>query len=88
MSVHKLAPKPPAPRPVYIRLPRPHDRCPYTGLSRSGMTDVCVPGKNNNFKPPVRSIYVKKEPTAKRAVRLVDFQSLLNYLAGHSDAVH
>jgi hypothetical protein len=57
-------------------------------LSRGGMSDVSVPGKNNNFKPPVRSIYVKKDPTAKRAVRLVDFQSLLDYLASHSDAVN
>jgi hypothetical protein len=52
------------------------------------MADVSVPGKNNNFKPPVKSIYVKKDPTAKRAVRLVNFQSLLDYLAGHSDAVN
>jgi hypothetical protein len=79
---------PETPRPIYIRLPRPHDRCPHTGLSRSGMTDLCVPGKNNNFKPPVKSLYLKKDPTVKRAVRLVDFQSLLDYLAGHSDAVN
>ena len=52
------------------------------------MTDLCVPGRNNNFKPPVRSIYVKKDPTAKRAVRLVDFESLLDYLASHSNAVN
>jgi hypothetical protein len=66
--------------PVYIRLPHPITRCPYTGMSRAGLADISVPNKANNFKPPVRSIYLKKDPTVKRAVRLIDYRSLMNYL--------
>jgi len=67
-------------RPIFIRLPAPKSRCPYTGLSRSGLADLCVPNKTNNFRPPVRSIYLKKYKYAKRAARLIDFESLVSWL--------
>jgi hypothetical protein len=67
-------------QPTYIRLPPPRGRCPYTGLSRSGLADICVPNKSNNFRPPVRSIFLRKGEFAKHGVRLIDFSSLMNYL--------
>jgi hypothetical protein len=71
--------KPPA-HPIYIRLPAPGQRCPFTSMSRSGLADKCVPNKSNNFKPPVRSVYLKANKHSKRGVRLIDFQSLMNYI--------
>ena len=67
-------------RPVFIRLPAPKGRCPYTGLSRSALADLCVPSKANRFKPPVKSIAPKRRKDAKRAARLIDFESLMAYL--------
>jgi hypothetical protein len=39
-----------------------------------------VPGKPNGFRPPVKSIALKKRKDAKRAARLIVFESLLSYL--------
>jgi hypothetical protein len=67
-------------RPIYIRLPRPREHCPYTGMSRSGLADICVANKANGFRPPVRSIYLKKNKYAKRGIRLIEYASLMKYL--------
>jgi hypothetical protein len=66
-------------RPIYVRLPARKARCPYTGLSRSGLADLCVPSKNNNFRASVKSFRLKRKGD-KRAVRLIVFESLINYL--------
>ena len=49
-------------------------------MSRSALADKCVPNKSNNFKPPVRSVYLKANKHSKRGIRLVDYASLMNYL--------
>jgi hypothetical protein len=67
-------------RPIYIRLPAPGSRCPWTGLSRSALADLCVPSKANRFRPPVKSIAPKKHKDAERAMRLIVFESLISYL--------
>jgi hypothetical protein len=67
-------------RPLYIRLPAPRSRCPYTGMSRSALADRCVPGKANDFRPPVKSIVLKINKYAKRGIRLIDYASLMKYL--------
>ena len=66
--------------PTYIRLPAAGQRCPYTSMSRSALADKCVPNKSNDFKPPVRSVYLKANKHSKRGIRLVDYASLMNYL--------
>jgi hypothetical protein len=66
--------------PVYLRLPREGARCPYTDLPRSTLKDFCVPTKANNFRPPVKSISLKKSKYAKRGIRLIDYASLMKYL--------
>ena len=64
--------------PEFIRLPKPCARCPYTGLSRSGMNNLVLPTKANNFRPPVRSVSLRKRGQLK-AVRLIVYESLLGY---------
>jgi hypothetical protein len=70
-----------AAEPVYMRLPPPRARCPRTGLSRTFLADLCVPNKHNGFKPPVRSIFLKLTKHGKRGIRLIDYKSLMDYLA-------
>ena len=72
-------------RPIYIRLPAAGERCPYTGLSRSGLADVCVANKANNFRPPVKSFRLRRKGD-KRAVRLIVFESLMSYLRQFEEA--
>ena len=60
--------------PIYIRLPKNKERCPYTGLSRSGLNSLIL-GPN----PPVRSVPSCMK-YAKRGARLIDLLSLLRYL--------
>jgi hypothetical protein len=66
-------------RPEYIRLPKPYERCRLTGLSRSTLAELAVPCKENNFTPPVKSVLIRKRG-AQRGIRLVRFDSLLDYL--------
>jgi hypothetical protein len=66
-------------RPIYIRLPAPRSRCPWTGYSRSALADLCVANKANDFRPPIKSFRVRRKGD-KRAIRLIVFESLLSYL--------
>jgi len=50
-------------------------------LSRSFLADLCVPNKNNDFKPPVRSIFLKRMKHGRRGIRVIDYKSLMDYLA-------
>lgn len=64
-------------RPEFIRIPRPGTTCPYTGLSRSCFFEVIADGK-------VRSFSLRKRGRA-RGVRLVELQSLIDYIRRHED---
>jgi hypothetical protein len=66
-------------RPEFIRLPKPGDRCRLTGLSRSTLAELTVPCPANGHRPPVKSLVVKKRG-ATRGIRLINFDSLLDYL--------
>jgi hypothetical protein len=57
----------------WIRLPKPGEHEPNTGLTRSVLTRLCVEGK-------VKSISLK-EPGKARGCRLVNLPSLVSYLA-------
>jgi hypothetical protein len=70
--------------PEFIRLPKPGLLCPYTGLSRSKMNELILPNPHNNFKPPVRSICLRNRGK-KKAVRLIVFESLMEYLRSFAD---
>ena len=69
-------------RPEFIRLPKPGTSDPWTGLSRSVLNQLVLPCKENDFRPPVRSSTLRRRGTTK-GVRLVDFQSLVNYINAH-----
>jgi hypothetical protein len=44
------------------------------------MNELVLPCKTNNFKPPVKSVSLKEKHQI-RGVRLISFDSLLNYLS-------
>jgi hypothetical protein len=78
---------PPAPadlgasqKPEWVRLPAPRERCPITGLSRTTMTELVVPGPANEHRPPVKSVVIRKRG-ATRGIRLISYDSLMNHLA-------
>jgi len=66
-------------RPEYIRLPRPGDRCRLSSLSRSTLAELSVPCPANDYRPPVKSLVIKKRG-ATRGIRLINYDSLLDYL--------
>jgi hypothetical protein len=66
----------------YLRLPKPGERCPVSGLSRSKLNQLILGTARNNFRPPVASRKVT-EPGATRGVRLIVRASLLKYLASN-----
>lgn len=67
--------------PEFIRLPKPGQHEPWTGLTRSCLNSLVLPTRENNFRPPVKSISLRKPGTA-RGVRLIHLQSLMDYLNG------
>ena len=69
-------------RPEFIRLPQPGKRCPYTGLSRSGLNNLILPCALNGHRPPVRSVCLRPRG-AVRGTRLICYDSLMGYLRGH-----
>lgn len=66
-------------KPEYLRLPKPYERCRFTGLSRPSLEELCIPSERNDFRPPVKSLLLKRRH-AMRGIRLVNFASLLDYL--------
>jgi hypothetical protein len=65
--------------PEFLRLPKSGERCPVTGMSRSSLNLLILPGEDNNFNPPVRSISLRKRGQI-RATRLIVCKSLIDYL--------
>lgn len=61
------------------RLPRPNERCSYSGLSRSKLYELITPSEENGFRPPVKSI-VLKSSGKERGVRLYSKSSYEEYL--------
>lgn len=70
-------------KPEWLRLPAPGGRCPYTGLSRSTLYELTIPGPANEGIPPVKSVVLRKRG-ALRGIRLINYDSLMSYLAGLS----
>ena len=68
----------PFPSPTFLRLPAGAERCPWTGLTRGYLHDLCVPCARNNFTPPVESHLVGR---GRRGVRLICFRGLAAHLA-------
>ena len=67
-------------KPEWLRLPPPGGRCPFTGLSRSTLNELTIPGPANEGCPPVKSVVLRKR-SALRGIRLISYDSLMGYLA-------
>ena len=74
----------PRPVPEFIRVPTV-GACPDTGLCRSKLYELVSPDEDNGFKPPVKSVSLRK-PGQTKGTRLIVLQSLLDYLRGEVEA--
>lgn len=63
----------------WIRLPQPGAREFVSGLSRSTLNELILPSAANDYRPPVKSIVLKKRG-ATRGIRLIHAESLLLFL--------
>lgn len=66
-------------RPEWIRLPQPGLRCQWTGLSRSALNQLILPGPTNGGRPPVVS-YCLRQRGAKNGIRLISYDSLRQHI--------
>ena len=41
--------------PVYVRLPKPGEKCPISGLGCAKLNDLILPNERNSFRPPLDS---------------------------------
>jgi len=67
-------------KPEWLRLPAPGNRCRFTGLSRSTLNELTIAGVANGGLPPVKSVVLRKRG-ALRGIRLINYDSLMQYLA-------
>jgi hypothetical protein len=63
-----------APTPKWIRLPRPKEVCPYSGLRRGQLLNL-----SKDPSTGIRICHLRADG-AKRGSRLIDLESLLSYL--------
>lgn len=66
-------------KPEWLRLPAPGARCRFTGLSRSTLNELTIPGPANDGSAPVKSVVLRKRG-ALRGIRLISYDSLMQYL--------
>jgi site-specific DNA recombinase len=66
--------------PLYIRLPKPGQLCPRTGMTRSALNELILPTGRNSYRPLVESKCLRKHKDGK-GTRLIVWQSLKEYLA-------
>ncbi len=66
-------------KPEWLRLPAPGNRCRFTGLSRSTLNELTIPGPANDGTPPVKSVVLRKRG-ALRGIRLISYDSLMAHL--------
>jgi hypothetical protein len=69
-----FAPKRPR-KPLYIRLPKDKEYCPYTNLSRSTMIRIIKDPKND-----IESVLVQPSGKVKGGARAINLNSLLCFL--------
>lgn len=65
--------------PEFIRLPRPKQRDPIFGLSRSYLNFLVLPCKENNYRPLVKSSVLRRRG-ARTGVRLINVESLRAFI--------
>lgn len=70
--------------PEFVRLPKPGQLCPHTGLSRSALNELILPTPRNGHKPPVRSFCLRQRG-ARTGIRLIDYANLCTYIRAHAE---
>lgn len=73
--------------PTAIRLPPAGSTDPLFGLTRSFLNSLILPTPDNDFSPPVKS-YSLRRKGARKGVRLIDVQSLTEFVKAHQDRGH
>ena len=68
--------------PPILRLPKTGTRCPYTQLSRTGLSELVSPTLRNGGKPPVQARCQRAHRHAVRGVWLIPAEALFRYLLG------
>jgi len=71
-------------RPETFRLPSGRDRDPFFGLGRSYWNEQILPTPRNGYKPPIKS-YVIRKKGSHTGVRLIDFESALQFILAHQE---
>ncbi len=66
--------------PPIITLPKPKQKCPYTGQARTCLLELVAPCDRNGHKPPVRAIYRRSHKHAVRGRWLIPAENLFRYL--------
>lgn len=64
----------------YMRMPRPKERDPLFGFSRSFLYSLTCPCERNNWTPPVSSFVLRAGPRSRCGARLIDVASLEAYI--------
>ena len=57
-------------KPEFIRLPKPGQQCPCTGLTRSYLNYLILPNEDNRHAPPVKSVYRVYDVDAVPGIRV------------------
>ena len=66
-------------RPEFIRLPKAKTHCPITGLSRTGIYNLCVPCRANGFNPVVPAKCLRQKGNL-RGVWFIPYEPLIAYI--------
>lgn len=69
----------------FMRLPPPGQQDPIFGLKRSYLNLLILPCRENGFRPPVKSIVLRRTK-AKKGVRLIEIASLRAYIRQQIEA--
>jgi len=79
-------PQPPIPtsNAEFIRLPKPKERDPLFGLSRSFLNQLIIPCMHNAYRPHVRS-HVLRRRGYRTGIRLISVDSLRQYIQAHEE---
>ena len=70
---------------TWMRLPRAGTRCPVSGLSRTGLIELCRPHPKNDNNPPVEAKILRRKGT-QRGVLLINRNSLLRHIDSQPNA--
>lgn len=77
-------PQTPASNAEFIRLPKPKERDPLFGLSRSFLNQLIIPCMHNAYRPPVRSHLLRRRGF-RSGIRLISVDSLRHYIQAHEE---